>query len=149
MNQAIEVSVAKPGYRRDVTWNKIAHSLRFLPNDQYVPFDVYLSKPASQDDAFEVISLLKQLLHETIQQDKKQRISNWKKRLRACESEQYAWLKNRTRHRPVALTIVNQVSTANTHARLDAISSVWKKIYSIHKNANHQLVHFFKNMVNT
>ena len=147
INQAIEVTKAKAGYRRDITWNNIQHSLRFLSPEQFKPLSEYLNNSASPDSAHAILPILRKILADSIQEDKKQRISRWKARLRASESEQFVWLKNRHKHRPVSLTVVDHVTTANSHARLDAIASVWKKIYSPTKKASLRLMLSSKNTV--
>ena len=93
INQAIEVTKARAGYRRDITWTNIQHSLRFLTPEQYEPLSEYLSNPASPDSAHAILPLLRKILADTIQEEKKQRIFRWKARLRASESEQFLWLK--------------------------------------------------------
>lgn len=49
--------------------------------------------------------------------------------MRSDTKHSYKWRKNKSKHVPVSITVTEQGTTANTHARLDSISNVWKKIY--------------------
>ena len=62
INQAKEVVLAKPGYRRDQTWTALSHTLRLLPTDQLSTLSDTLSLPASHDAAQEVIYVLTKIL---------------------------------------------------------------------------------------
>lgn len=130
INQAKEVLRASPGYRRDQTWAAIPDTLRLLPTDQFSTLNVILSRPASNDDAQQMIDSLTQILEQTVNNDKRQRILKWKQRLRSSDAQQFRWLENRSERKPIAITVVSGQPTANSHARLDAISQVWKNIYT-------------------
>ena len=144
INQAKEVLRASPGYRRDQTWAAIPKTLYLLPADQFATLNVILSRPASNDDAQQIVDSLTQILEHTMRQDRQQRILKWKQKMRSDEAQQYHWLKNKSKRKPIAITVVTGQPTANTHARLDAISQVWKKIYSIHKKGEPSAHTFFQ-----
>ena len=44
----------------------------------------------------------------------------------------------------MSLTVVDHVTTANLHARLDAIANVWRKIYSTHQKGEPSAHAFFQ-----
>lgn len=66
--------------------------------------------------------------------------------MQSSATENYKWIKNRAKRKPVHLPIIDQKATSNAHARLDAITQVWKKIYSIHQHgepSKHEFLRFY------
>ncbi len=143
-NRAIEVSKATDGYRRTRTWLSLRNILRYLPADQYSEVLAISDSPASHESALKIAETFKNLLEAEEKQNRYHRTNSWKRNMRSDTSHSFKWLKNKSKHVPVAVTVTVQGTTANTHARLDSISQVWIKIYQQHKNGEPSMHSFLQ-----
>lgn len=101
-NQATEVALANPGYRRDRTWNLIPANLTDLPEPYKSEVSSLLQRPASADTAKQVVDLLNKALELLFRNDNYQRIKKWKVKMRSHIAQPYFWLKNKSKTKTVS-----------------------------------------------
>ena len=143
-NQAKEVIAARPGYRRDRTWQHIVNAIPYAPEHLRSQITNILQSPATADGANQLVELFEISLEEIIKTDNQQRINKWKLRMRSHISQSYSWLKKRSKKQIIAFQTDNIPQTVNSNARLDAVSSIWKGIYEKHKNGEPSMHHFLQ-----
>ena len=137
-------AVLSAGAKKHVARKHVA--CNFSKESQIGAMDpVVFFDPAGHDSALKLTKIFEQLLETEEKQNRYNRIKAWKQKLRSNTSHSYKWLKNKSKHIPVNITVTEQGTTANTHARLDSISKVWMRIYQQHKNGEPSMHTFLEN----
>ena len=142
--RAREVAKATPGFRRDKTWEATSKLLKHIPRSDADELRPLLGQPASIEAANAVVDALNKLLEKQHRQDRFARLNAWKKRMRNNDNECYGWLRSKARQEPVRVTVTAAGATADTQARLNAIKSVWERIYMRHQHGEPKLVNFMQ-----
>lgn len=70
---------------------------------------------------------LQHLLNENNRQDRSQRLKKWKERPQNSDQKIYKWINSKSQVVHENLSKVGGNLTSKNHARLNAISTVWKK----------------------
>jgi exonuclease III len=144
LNQAIEVTKCSNGYRRNRTWNAIAKNTSYLPEPYKTPVSDILQMPASHDTATKLVDLFEKALSHIFRKDNSERIAKWKQRMRSHTNQPFKWLKSRAKTQAVKVATADVITSVNSHARLDAISKIWKDIYDTHKKGEPSIRHFLQ-----
>ena len=120
-----EVALARPGHRRDRTWACAHKILEHLTADRQAELRALLQRPASEEAATAACTWLTNYLEQLQRQNRNERITRWKKSLRAHDSACYGHIRHKAKQAPIQVTITSHGSTANISARLEAIMEVW------------------------
>ena len=132
-SQAIEISKSSVGCKRSRIWLSLRKILQYIPADHLEDGTATLDQPASHDSALKIAKIFENLLEAEERRNRYNRIINWKRKLRSATKRSYKWLKNKSKHVPVNITVAEQGTTTNTHARLDSRSKVWKNLPAAQK----------------
>lgn len=132
-NQATEMSKMQFGTRFDRTFRIFKKNLDALSPDIKSRVQAQIESnflPA----AVVLCETLQNLLNENNRQGRSQRLKKWKERLQNSDQKIYKWIKSKSQVVHENLSKVGGNLTSNYHARLNAFSTVWKKIYTMRKN---------------
>ena len=143
-NQATEMHKMQTGTRFDRTLRNFKKNLDALSPDIKLQVQLQLVPNFSPANAAVLCETLQNLLNENNRQDLSQRLKKWKERLQNSDQKVYKWIKKKSQVVHENLSKVGENLTSNYHARLDAISAVWKKIYTLHKNGEPSFRNFME-----
>ena len=98
--RAREVTVARPGFRRDKTWGYLARVLDSLGRDVREELEPLLRQTVDRSIAIRATELLEAALRRAQVQENSARIQCWKRALRAAPSAPYNWLRCKAKPAP-------------------------------------------------
>ena len=132
--RAVELSKISLGVRQEKTLDNLSAVEQWLSSDHLAQFEALIAQPFSNHIGLQLAALLEKAIEENDRADKQARILKWKQSLRRANRDTYSFLKHKTPHAAVRLSMVEASPTADLHSRLDSISKVWRNIYNQHKN---------------
>ena len=144
LNQATEMSKMQIGTRFDRTFENFKKNLKALSSDLASQVQSHIEPNFSPANAVVLCEILQKLINDNNRQDRHQRLKKWKERLQNSDQKVYKWIKSKSQVVHENLSKIGGHLTSNYHARLNAISTVWKRIYTLHKNGEPSLRSFME-----
>ena len=120
--------------RQEKTLTNLQKVKQWLTGQHLTLFEMLASQPFSHHIGSQFVELLEKAIDENDRADKQARILKWKQSHRTANKATYSFLKHKSPHAAIRLSMVDTAPTADLHSRISSISKVWCKIYKQHQN---------------
>lgn len=131
--RAVELSKISLGVRQEKTLANLFAVKQWLSSDHLAQFEALITQLFSDHIGVQLAALLEKAIEQNDRADKQARILKWKQSLRKANQDTYSFLKHKTPHAAVRLSMVEASPTADLHSRLDNVSKVWRYIKTMNR----------------
>ena len=129
-----EVSKARAGHRRSLTWSNVSEVLPHLHSPYQEQLSALLQTPDGPQSSAAATVVLQRAIEQQAQFNRSQRLVAWKLQMRASVGNQSKWLAKRRRRQVLPVATDGRRATASLQGRAQIIRESWQRIYEAHKN---------------
>jgi len=125
------------------TWQKSQSMLHDLPSHLTDRARTSLQLPCGIDAALQLQQILEEGITYIQNQDRSQRIKQWKHRLQKSVKAQHAWIKRAPLQSTICFDNGSGERTANVKSLFGAVRQAWQSVHELFKNGEPSATEFF------